>query len=102
MKKSATAILLALGLSASLAHAADAIPTQQVDKGLHDRLPDAIKQAGKMISVNNGSFPPYEIVNGPHAMDGASADLSSALSQLLGVKIEHATVSGLSGGALRH
>lgn len=55
-----------------------------------------------MISVNNGSFPPYEIVNGPHAMDGASADLSSALSQLLGVKIEHATVSGLSGGALRH
>ncbi|MGJ0191829.1 ABC transporter substrate-binding protein [Pantoea sp. RRHST58] len=97
MKKSATAILLALGLSASLAHAAEAIPTQQVDQGLHDRLPDAIKQAGKMISVNNGSFPPYEIVNGPHAMDGASADLSSALSQLLGVKIEHATVSGLSG-----
>ncbi len=97
MKKSATAILLALGLSTSLAYAADAIPTQQVDQGLHDRLPEAIKQAGKMISVNNGSFPPYEIVNGPHAMDGASADLSSALSQLLGVKIEHATVSGLSG-----
>ncbi|MGP4129048.1 hypothetical protein OJE16_04340 [Pantoea tagorei] len=58
MKKSATAILLALGLNASLAHAADAIPTQQVDQALHDRLPEAIKQAGKMISVNNGSFPP--------------------------------------------
>lgn len=97
MKKSATAILLALGLSASLAHAADAIPTQKVDQALHDRLPDAIKQAGKMISVNNGSFPPYEIVNGPHSMDGASADLTTALGQLLGVSIEHATVSGLSG-----
>lgn len=97
MKKSATAILLALGLSASLAHAADAIPTQKVDQALHDRLPDAIKKSGKMISVNNGSFPPYEIVNGPHAMDGASADLTTALGQLLGVSIEHATVSGLSG-----
>jgi len=97
VKKSATAILLALGLSASLAHAADAIPTQKVDQALHDRLPDAIKKSGKMISVNNGSFPPYEIVNGPHAMDGASADLTTALGQLLGVSIEHATVSGLSG-----
>lgn len=97
MKKSATAILLALGLSASLAHAADAIPTQKVDQALHDRLPDTIKKSGKMISVNNGSFPPYEIVNGPHAMDGASADLTTALGQLLGVHIEHATVSGLSG-----
>lgn len=97
MKKSATAILLALGLSASLVHAADAIPTQKVDQALHDRLPDAIKKSGKMISVNNGSFPPYEIVNGPHAMDGASADLTTALGQLLGVNIEHATVSGLSG-----
>ncbi|MEZ3499880.1 ABC transporter substrate-binding protein [Pantoea sp. KPR_PJ] len=97
MKNSAIAILLSFGLCISLAHAADAIPTQQVDQALHDRLPDAVKQAGKMVAVNNGSFPPYEIVNGPHAMDGASADLSSALGQLLGVKIEHATVSGLSG-----
>lgn len=97
MNKRATAILLALGLSLPLAHAAETIPAQKVDQTLHDRLPDAIKKAGKMVSVNNGSFPPYEIVNGPHSMDGASADLTTALSQLLGVKIEHATVSGLSG-----
>jgi polar amino acid transport system substrate-binding protein len=50
-----------------------------------------------MISVNNGSFPPYEIVEGPTTMTGASADLTEALAQLLGIKIEHATVSGLSG-----
>jgi polar amino acid transport system substrate-binding protein len=97
MKKMTLAIALALGLSASFAQAADAIPTQKVDQALHDRLPADIKSAGKMIAVNNGSFPPYEIVNGTHSMDGASADLAVALGQLLGVKIEHATVSGLSG-----
>lgn len=97
MKKIATALTLALGMTTTLAHAADAIAAQKVDQALHDRLPEEIKTAGKMISVNNGSFPPYEIVNGPHSMDGASADLTTALSQLLGVKIEHATVSGLSG-----
>lgn len=97
MKKIATAIALALGLTASLAQAADAIPEVKVDQALHDRLPADIKSAGKMISVNNGSFPPYEIVTGPHAMDGASADLTVALGQILGVKIEHATVSGLPG-----
>ena len=97
MKMLLTAIALVSGLTASVAQAADAIPTQKMDQALHDRLPAQIKQAGKMISVNNGSFPPYEIVNGPHSMDGASADLTVALGQLLGVKIEHATVSGLSG-----
>ncbi|MCL9649066.1 ABC transporter substrate-binding protein [Pantoea agglomerans] len=97
MTKRATALIVALGLTASLAHAADAIPVQKVDQALHDRLPDEIKKSGKMISVNNGSFPPYEIVNGPHSMEGASAELTTALAQLLGVKIEHATVSGLSG-----
>ncbi len=97
MKKIATAILLALGLSAGCAQAADAIPAQKVDQALHDRLPADIKTAGKMISVNNGSFPPYEIVEGPTTMTGASADLTEALAQLLGIKIEHATVSGLSG-----
>lgn len=97
MKKITTAIALALGLTASFAQAADAIPTQKVDQALHDRLPAEIKSAGKMIAVNNGSFPPYEIVSGTHSMDGASADLAVALGQLLGVKIEHATVSGLSG-----
>ncbi|WP_338562095.1 ABC transporter substrate-binding protein [Erwinia sp. E_sp_B04_7] len=97
MKKIATAIALALGLVAAFAQAADAIPAQKVDQALHDRLPADIKSAGKMISVNNGSFPPYEIVEGPTSMSGASADLTEALAQLLGIKIEHATVSGLSG-----
>lgn len=93
--KIATAIVLAASMG--LAQAADAIPKVNMDGALHDRLPAEIKQAGKMISVNNGSFPPYEIVEGPTSMSGASADLTEALAQLLGIKIEHATVSGLSG-----
>lgn len=97
MKTIATAIGLALGLTAGLAQAADAIPAQKMNQSLHDRLPADIRQAGKMISVNNGSFPPYEIVEGPTSMTGASADLTEALAQVLGIKIEHATVSGLSG-----
>ena len=90
--------LIALALAgvalAGLAKAQDASIKLEVNKALHDRLPDDIETAGKMISVNNGSFPPYEIVTGT-VMTGASADLTDALAQVLGVKIDHATVGGL-------
>lgn len=95
--KITTAVVFALAAGIGLAQAADAIPALKMDPALHASLPTEIKQAGKMISVNNGSFPPYEIVEGPTSMSGASADLTEALAQLLGIKIEHATVSGLSG-----
>ncbi len=71
-----------------------AIPKQTVNEELRARLPEKIRTEGKMISVNNGSFPPYEIVTGTE-MDGASEDMTEALGQLLGIKIEHATVGGL-------
>ena len=67
---------------------------QTMDAGLHARLPEAIRTAGQMISVNNGSFPPYDIVTGTK-LEGASEDLSEALGQVLGVKIEHQSVGGL-------
>lgn len=97
MNKHAIALALMLTTLSAANHAAEAIPVQKMDPALHDRLPDTVKSAGKMTSVNNGSFPPYEIVEGPTSMTGASADLTEALAQLLGVKIEHATVSGLPG-----
>jgi len=71
-----------------------AIPKQSVNEQLRARLPEAVRTEGKMISVNNGSFPPYEIVTGTE-MTGASNDLTDAIGQVLGVKIEHATVGGL-------
>src|SRR6478735_7949489 len=71
-----------------------AIPKQSVNEELRARLPENIRTEGKMISVNNGSFPPYEIVTGTD-MTGPSSDLTDAIGQVLGVKIEHATVGGL-------
>ncbi|URN03512.1 ABC transporter substrate-binding protein [Actinomadura madurae] len=69
---------------------------QTLDHELHGRLPAKNKASGKLISVNNGSFPPYEIAGSDgRSLSGASADLTTALSQLLGVKIEHVTVDGL-------
>ncbi|NUR88195.1 MAG: ABC transporter substrate-binding protein [Nonomuraea sp.] len=73
-----------------------AAPVQVKDQALHDKLPDKVKQAGKLVSVNNGSFPPYEIAGADgRSLTGASEDISQALAQILGVKIEHVTVDGL-------
>jgi polar amino acid transport system substrate-binding protein len=71
-----------------------ALPKLSVNDELRARLPEQIRTAGKMISVNNGSFPPYDIVTGTETT-GASVDLSEAVGQLLGVKIEHQSVGGL-------
>jgi polar amino acid transport system substrate-binding protein len=75
-----------------------AIPQQQVDKALQAKLPAKIRSAGKIVAVNNGSFPPYVIVgaNKGTEIEGATADLTRAVSQLLGVRIEHTTVDGLA------
>lgn len=92
--KSITSLMLAGVLLSGVAHAQEALPKLAVDEALHAKLPESIRTSGTMISVNNGSFPPYEIVQGTE-MTGASADLTDALGQVLGVKIEHATVGGL-------
>jgi polar amino acid transport system substrate-binding protein len=93
--KKMTYLALAGVMISGAAMAEDAaLPKLSVNADLHAKLPDAIKTSGKMISVNNGSFPPYEIVTGT-VMTGASADLTEALGEVLGVKIEHETVGGL-------
>ena len=71
---------------------------QTMDRALHDRLPASIRDSGRMVSVNNGSFPPYEIAGSDgRSLTGASEDLAVALGHLLGVRIEHVTVDGLPG-----
>jgi polar amino acid transport system substrate-binding protein len=93
--KSVISFTLAGVLLSGIAAAQEtALPKLAVDEALHAKLPESVRTAGTMISVNNGSFPPYEIVKGTE-MTGASADLTDALGQVLGVKIEHATVGGL-------
>lgn len=95
---SAFALLAALGTSGlAPALAADPkIPTQSVDEALRARLPKEILESGELVTVNNGSFPPYEIVVDARTMSGATADLAEAVGQVLGLKIHHETVSGLS------
>jgi len=61
---------------------------------LRARLPKEILEKGSMIAVNNGSFPPYEIVEGKE-LTGATKDLSDAIGTLLGIEIKHASVAGL-------
>ncbi|MGO4690561.1 ABC transporter substrate-binding protein [Glaciibacter sp. 2TAF33] len=99
-----TAVLLALGLTGCAVDeggtgspaAAESAAPQKMNQKLHDALPDAIKKAGSITAVNNGSFPPYTIVDGAGSLEGATADISVAIGEILGVKIEHATVDGLA------
>jgi len=89
-------VLLSIGMDAS-AQATVKIPVQPLDTALRARLPKDIVAAGEMKAVNSGSFPPYEIIGENNSYTGASADFADAMGQLLGIKIKHETVSGLSG-----
>ncbi|MEZ2219034.1 ABC transporter substrate-binding protein [Rhizobium sp. RCC_161_2] len=93
--KKVTYLALASLMISGSAFAQDAgLPKLSVNEELRAKLPESIRTAGKMISVNNGSFPPYEIVTGTE-LTGASADLTDAIGEVLGVKITHETVGGL-------
>jgi polar amino acid transport system substrate-binding protein len=92
----ATALAAALSAPALAQNAPTAaVPKQSVDQELRAKLPEEIRKTNKLISVNSGSFPPYEIVADTHSMTGASADLAEAIGQLLGVTVAHESVSGL-------
>ena len=70
------------------------IPEQTLNEALRARLPEDVIKAGVINDVNSGSFPPYQIINGKE-VNGAAADMTDALGQLMGIKITHSTVSGL-------
>jgi hypothetical protein len=84
---------LVAALAATAAWAQD-IQKQTQNEELRARLPQDIRDAGKMVAVNNGSFPPYEIVTGTE-LTGATNDISIAIGELLGITIDHASVAGL-------
>ena len=77
----------ALAVAALLAAApafAQNIPKQASDPALHARLPPEILARQELVSVHSGSFPPYEIVGDDRSLTGATADLATALGELLG------------------
>ncbi|WP_104088323.1 ABC transporter substrate-binding protein [Cryobacterium sp. N19] len=98
------AMLLAIGLAGCAVDeggtggpsAASSAGPQELNQKLHDALPEAIQESGKIIAVNNGSFPPYTVVEGDGTLNGATADISVAIGEILGVTIEHSTVDGLA------
>lgn len=84
-------------LSCSFASQAETvIPTQTYNPELHAMLPEDIKADGVMVATVNGSFPPYTIVEDSKTIKGAAVDFDNAIAELLGIKIEHKSVSGLS------
>lgn len=88
--------IVAAALAALLAQAAlaEGIQKQKRDEALRARVPAEILAAGSMTAVNNGSFPPYEIVTGTN-LTGATKDISEAIGQILGLEVKHASVAGL-------
>lgn len=94
MKKPAFILAALIASLAATAAWSQAIQKQSQDDALRARLPPEIRDAGKMIAVNNGSFPPYEIVTGTE-LTGATKDISTAIGELLGITIDHASVAGL-------
>ena len=93
------AALFATVLLAAVAHAQGgaAIPAQTVDPQLRAQLPKDVLASGELVAVNSGSFPPYDIIGDNQALTGASADLETAVGQLLGIRFRNETVSGLAG-----
>jgi polar amino acid transport system substrate-binding protein len=75
---------------------ASAVAEQELDQALHDQLPQEIKDSGKVVAVNTGSFPPYTIVGANDQLDGATADFAVAIGQILGIEIQHETIDGLA------
>ena len=66
MLKTVTYLALASVLIAGPALAEDtALPKQTVNQDLRAKLPESIRTAGKMVSVNSGSFPPTRSSTAP-------------------------------------
>lgn len=90
MKRNLTMALAAAAMLAPITATAE----QEFNAELHARVPADIREDGSMIAVNNGSFPPYEFVEGT-SLTGATADIAHEISQIIGIEIQHATVAGL-------
>jgi len=96
-RKMAALVFGAGVLLAPAVDAQDTIPKQSVNADLRAKLPKAVLDSGELVAVNSGSFPPYDIIGDNQVLTGASADLETAVGELLGIRIRNETVSGLAG-----
>ena len=94
------AALAAVLAVTTLSAAAAEIPAQKLDPALNARLPEAIKTAGVIKNCVIGSFSPYTITRADKSIEGAAMDITKALSEVLGVKIETTKIAGHSATML--
>ena len=94
MKKLLAASTLVLAAGAAMA-AAD-IPAQAYDKALADRVPQSVRASCVLRNAVNGTFVPYSITKGGGELDGATADFAKAVGEILGLKVVHTPLQGLS------
>ena len=95
MKKTALAGFLSLVLAAGSAFAAD-IPAQAYDEALAARVPAAIRDAGVLRNVVQGTFAPHTIQKEDKSLDGATSDFAKAIGEILGLRVDHYIVNGFS------
>lgn len=98
-KFDAAALAAALAFT-SFAGSAAEIPAQKTDPALNARLPAAVKEAGVIKNCVIGSFSPYTITRADKSIEGAAMDLTKALGEVLGVKIETTKIAGHSATML--
>lgn len=92
----AAALAVTLASAAGAVPAAD-IPVQAYDAQIADGLPADIREAGVIRNVVTGSFVPYTIANPDNSIEGATADFSKAVGEVLGVKVTHTVAQGFAG-----
>ena len=98
-KFAAAALAAALAFTSFSASAAE-IRVQKTDPALNARLPAAVKEAGVIKNCVTGSFSPYTITRADKSIEGAAMDLTKALGEVLGVKIETTKIAGHSATML--
>lgn len=98
-KFAAAAVAAAFAFTSLSASAAE-IPVQKTDPALNARLPAAVKEAGVIKNCVIGSFSPYTITRADKSIEGAAMDITKALGEVLGVKIETTKIAGHSATML--
>jgi len=86
------------GSSGDASETTTAVPDQETNQELHDRLPADIRESGKVKVGTEALYPPFEsFADDDETIVGLDPDLAEALGQILGVEVvmSHTAFDGL-------
>ncbi|RJQ91289.1 ABC transporter substrate-binding protein [Amycolatopsis panacis] len=89
----ATALLVSGCASGTTSPSADQTPSAQVIPGLHDQLPQQVRDSGVLMVATDPQYPPCDFTNDSGQIDGFNHDLLMAMAPRLGVKIQQEAIS---------